>query len=182
MRLQYFISLSSLLWKNKGRLMRSPCCLCVFVTPPPQFLKAGTVEPEETVVTILYKHVCDMTPESRNSAVREAPRRRPLLGNSLVIRPSDWVLNFCWPSPKQWFFVPSPTELMTIFYWLTPLDTFRLPTLGLSSAFTSGRTARKTLSPTVNLLLAYIPCYVCRCTPDASFSMWPVWYKRKVSG
>jgi hypothetical protein len=27
------------------------------------------MEPEETAVTIPYKHICDMTPENRNRAV-----------------------------------------------------------------------------------------------------------------
>jgi hypothetical protein len=57
--------------------MRSPCCLSA-----PPFLKAGTEEPEETAVTISYIYVtCDTTPENRNRAVKEAPRRRPLVGN-----------------------------------------------------------------------------------------------------
>jgi hypothetical protein len=36
-------SLLSLFWKkNKSRLMRSPCCLCVRVSPPNQFLYGWT--------------------------------------------------------------------------------------------------------------------------------------------
>jgi hypothetical protein len=36
----------------------------------------------------------------------------------------DRLLNCWWPSPAQWFLVPSPTELITIFYSLTPLEDF----------------------------------------------------------
>jgi hypothetical protein len=57
---------------------------------PPQFLKAGMVEPEEMAVTVPYKHMwCGMMPESQNSAVRKASRRWPLLGNGSVIRSSN---------------------------------------------------------------------------------------------
>jgi hypothetical protein len=39
--------------------------------------------------------------------------------------PFGWLLNCCWHSPAQWFLVPSPTGLMTIFYCLTALGAFR---------------------------------------------------------
>jgi hypothetical protein len=39
----------------------------------------------------------------------------------------NWLLNCCWPSPAQWFLVPSPTGLMTVFYSLTALGAFRHP-------------------------------------------------------
>jgi hypothetical protein len=32
---------------------------------------------------------------------------------------TDWLINFCWPSPAQRLLVPSPKGLMTIFYYLT---------------------------------------------------------------
>jgi hypothetical protein len=35
----------------------------------------------------------------------------------------------CWPSPAQWFLFPSPTGLMSIFYYLLVLRAFRLPLL-----------------------------------------------------
>jgi hypothetical protein len=38
---------------------------------------------------------------------------------------NNW-LSDCWLSPAQWFYVPSPTELMTIFYCLTVLEAFRV--------------------------------------------------------
>jgi hypothetical protein len=43
----------------------------------------------------------------------------------LIIR-TDWLLNFCWPSPAQLFLVPSPAGLMTIFYCLTSLGVVQL--------------------------------------------------------
>jgi hypothetical protein len=55
--------------------MRSPCCLYEGVhvsVCTSQLLKVGIVEPKETASTIPYKHMCDITPESLNSAVREA--------------------------------------------------------------------------------------------------------------
>jgi hypothetical protein len=55
----------------------------------PELLKTGIKEPEETAVTIQYKYTCDMMPESRNSAVRKALWRRPLLANGSVIRSSN---------------------------------------------------------------------------------------------
>lgn len=36
-------------------------------------------------LTVPYKHTHDMMPENWNSAVREVPRREPLLGSGLVI-------------------------------------------------------------------------------------------------
>jgi hypothetical protein len=44
-----------------GRLMRSPCCLCVYVSPPPSdLLKAERVEPKGTAVTTPYGHIYHM--------------------------------------------------------------------------------------------------------------------------
>jgi hypothetical protein len=37
------------------------------------------------------------------------------------------LLNRCWPSPAQLFLVPSPTGLMTIFYYLEALGAYRTP-------------------------------------------------------
>jgi hypothetical protein len=37
----------------------------------------------------------------------------------------DWLLNCCWPSPAQWFLVPRPTGLRTMFYCLMFLGAFR---------------------------------------------------------
>jgi hypothetical protein len=39
-------------------------------------------------------------------------------------------LTCCWPSPTQWFLVPSPTGIMTIFYCLTALGAFKPPRCG----------------------------------------------------
>jgi hypothetical protein len=36
----------------------------------------------------------------------------------------NWLINCCWPSPAQWFLVPS--WLFTRFCWLTALEAFRL--------------------------------------------------------
>jgi hypothetical protein len=35
------------------------------------------------------------------------------------------LLNCCWTLPAQWFLVPNPTRVMTIFYCLTALGAFR---------------------------------------------------------
>jgi hypothetical protein len=43
-----------------------------------------------------------------------------------IEKPSDWLTDCCWPSPAQWFLVPSPTGLMSIFYCLTALGAFWL--------------------------------------------------------
>jgi hypothetical protein len=48
---------------------------------------------------------------------------------------TDWLLNFCWPSPAQWLLVPSPTGLATIFYCLTNLGAFRQLTFPRSVAW-----------------------------------------------
>jgi hypothetical protein len=86
----YFGKIKGGLWDHLAVCMS--ICLCVCVSPPLQFLKAGIVEPEERAIPILYKHTCDMMPESQNSAVRESPWTRPLLGNGSVIRySSSWV-------------------------------------------------------------------------------------------
>jgi hypothetical protein len=64
-----------------------PCSVCLCVP--------AIVEREEMAVTVQCKYICDMTPESRNSAVREAPQRGPLLGNGLVIKSSNsFIFNF----------------------------------------------------------------------------------------
>jgi hypothetical protein len=62
---------------------------------------------------LLRDHLCGNLPIRK---IR--PKRECLL--------TDWLLNCCWPSPAQWFFVPSPAGLMTIFYSLTALGAFRL--------------------------------------------------------
>jgi hypothetical protein len=49
------VSLLSVFWKNKRRLMNSPCCLCRCI--PAQFLKAGIMDPDEMAVVervVLY--------------------------------------------------------------------------------------------------------------------------------
>jgi hypothetical protein len=105
-------SLLSLFWRNQRNIMWSPCCLCVFH----KLMKARIVEPEDTTITILYKHLCDMTPGRQNSAVREAPRRRPLLGNSLVIRSSNsWVSACC----NWWLTTVLSSDLSSLYnFWL----------------------------------------------------------------
>jgi hypothetical protein len=55
--------------------------------------------------------------------------RRNMLHLLLGFR--DWLLNSCWSSPAQWFLVPSPMGLTTIFYTLTALGAFRLSPLNV---------------------------------------------------
>jgi hypothetical protein len=47
-------------------------------------------------------------------------------GYQHCIQTPTWVLNCCWLSPKQWFWVPSPTRLITIIYSLTALRAFKI--------------------------------------------------------
>jgi hypothetical protein len=47
----------------------------------------------------------------------------------------DCLLNCCWPSPAQWFLVPSPMGLTTIFYSQTALGAFRPLRLSLIKAW-----------------------------------------------
>jgi hypothetical protein len=45
--------------------------------------------------------------------------------NSYNLLKTDWLFNCCWASPAQWFLVPNPTGLMTIFYtsvFMSPCD------------------------------------------------------------
>jgi hypothetical protein len=51
---------------------------------------------------------------------------------------TDWLLNYCWPLPVQWFLVASPAGLMTIFFSLTALGAFRLPMQNRSYLTTGG--------------------------------------------
>jgi hypothetical protein len=46
----------------------------------------------------------------------------------VLLNPSiiDWLLNWCWPSPAQWFLPPRSTGFMILFYSLTALGAFRL--------------------------------------------------------
>jgi hypothetical protein len=67
-------SLVSLFWKNKSRLILSPCCLCVFISPykfliaEPIFMKLGMYimapEPISTAYAIYFSHqsVCMCIP------------------------------------------------------------------------------------------------------------------------
>jgi hypothetical protein len=73
-------------------------------------------------------------------------RQNPLESNSMELSSSweaisrsatDWLLSCCWSSPEQWFLVPSPTGLMTVFYCLTVLGAFRLFQLLLSYSIIS---------------------------------------------
>jgi hypothetical protein len=65
--------------------------VCVWVAP--QFLKAGTEEPEVSAVTTPYKHICDLMPERWNSAIIETPKGMQFLGNgSLIDLPALWFL------------------------------------------------------------------------------------------
>jgi hypothetical protein len=83
---------------------------------------------------------CNMMPESWNSADREAPRRRSLLGNDLVVRPfksrvsvcCDCLVimalsvaerslaeNYCGTSPAQLFLVSGPVGSLAKFLFVT---------------------------------------------------------------
>jgi hypothetical protein len=64
--------------------MRSPCCVCVFVSGP-------------------------ITPESRNSAVTEVPQRWPLQDNGSVIRSFSSAFCTLWPTANH----DSESELVT---------------------------------------------------------------------
>jgi hypothetical protein len=56
-------------------------CICVCVWIAPQFLKALTVEPEDSAFTTPCKYICDLMPERLNSAIIEATGRMQFLGN-----------------------------------------------------------------------------------------------------
>jgi hypothetical protein len=55
------------------------------------------------------------------------PSHANLLLWPLASAATSWLTaNCCWPSPAQWFSVPSPTKPMTMLYSLTALGPFRL--------------------------------------------------------
>jgi hypothetical protein len=48
-----------------------------------------------------------------------------LLAMTVDSTAAAWLLSCCWLSPAQWFLVPSPVGLMTIYYCLMALGAFR---------------------------------------------------------
>jgi hypothetical protein len=66
-----------------------------------------------------------MFSERRVQELYTAPLSRPLTKFTCT----DWPVNCCWSSPAQWFLVPSPTGITTLFYCLTALRSFRIPDL-----------------------------------------------------
>jgi hypothetical protein len=81
---------------------------CCWPSPAQSFLASSLIKIYEQDFCSLLRHVC---------VLKVGP---PLgWGEGLIflcITQSDWPLHCCWPSPAQWFLVPSPMRLMTVFH------------------------------------------------------------------